>query len=84
MTNRQQARLRRRNGKIGDVADKSTGWTSRVCRGLVADVTGKSAQWNFGLTENIQLIKTTATAIPESLLLETGLTWSYNSGNMGW
>jgi len=37
VTNRQQARLRRGNGEVGDVADKSTE-TSRVCRGRYGEV----------------------------------------------
>jgi len=38
-------RLRRGNGEVGDVADKSTG-TSRLCRRLVADVTSRGSQHN--------------------------------------
>jgi len=39
-------------GSFGEVGVMECGLkgTSRVCRGLVADVTGKSAWWNLGLT----------------------------------
>jgi len=40
-----------RHGKVGEVADKSTG-TSQVYRGLVAYVTGKLAWWNLGLMQS--------------------------------
>ena len=51
VTSRQQARLRRGNEEVGDVADNTTGM-SRFCRGLVvvANVTGKSALWYLGYT----------------------------------
>jgi len=37
-------------GSFGEVGVMEFGLkgTSRICRGLVVDVTGKSAQWNFG------------------------------------